>query len=584
MSKNRLTKSRLKKGWKGTDRLMSWKLLGDILREEFEIPPEAIENALVTQQSDSERIGRILCRDHGLPEPALARALAVQQGLPYLEAIPDDGSNEELLNELSIAYVREHLAFPLAISEEALSLAMADPLRSDIINDLTTLHSRPVRVSVTTETEIRQAINRHYERHSEQADAVMVDIGSAAEETVSLEPDDLIDASDEAPIIRFVNSLLTQAYKQKASDIHIEPAENTLFIRYRIDGILHEMLQPPLKAHSAIVSRIKIMAHLDIAEKRLPQDGRFDVQIAGRKIDIRVSVLPTDLGERVVLRLLDRSDDLLSLEELGLAENALKSVEAMISKSHGIFLVTGPTGSGKTTTLYAGLMRLNDREKNIITVEDPVEYRLPGVGQIQVNPRINLTFAAGLRSILRQDPDIIMVGEIRDGETAEIAVQSALTGHMVFSTLHTNDAASALTRLIEMGVEPFLAASSIVGILAQRLVRKVCPDCAESYKPDRQLIRDAGLAELIPATATLKRGTGCDSCHGSGYRGRIGIFELLTMTDAIREMLQAKNDAAAIRKTAIAEGMVPLRDFGIARVLAGQTSLEEVLRVTQEET
>ncbi len=563
---------------------MTWRLLGEILREEFDAAAEMIDGALALQTSKPERLGRILCRKFGLPESVIARALARQHDLPYLERIPDDGGSDELLQRLPIGYVRENLVFPLQRTGASLQLAVADPAAHDAVNDLGALFDAPVELAVTTEAELRQAINRHYEKHSAQADEVMVDIGSGEENGVRLEPEDLIDASDEAPIIRFVNSLLTQAYKQRASDIHIEPAEAALFVRYRIDGILHEMLQPPLKAHPAIVSRIKIMAHLDIAEKRLPQDGRFDVQIAGRKIDIRVSVLPTDLGERVVLRLLDRSDDLLSLEELGLADATLKTVEGMIGKSHGIFLVTGPTGSGKTTTLYAGLMRLNDREKNIITVEDPVEYRLPGVGQIQVNPRINLTFAAGLRSTLRQDPDIIMVGEIRDGETAAIAVQSALTGHMVFSTLHTNDAASALTRLVEMGVEPFLAASSIVGILAQRLVRKVCPGCAEDYRPDPGVVRDAGLTGLIPEDAVLKRGKGCPKCHGSGYRGRVGIFELLTMTDAIREKLQARSDAAAIRKVAVRQGMMPLRDFGIGRVLAGQTTLEEVLRVTQEET
>jgi len=563
---------------------MSWKLLGEILQDDFDVAAAAIDNALVSQQANPEPLGKILRREIALPETTLAQALAIQQGLTFLESIPADSDNEELLQKMPISYVREHLIYPLAISEDNLELALADPGRDEVINDLAALYQRPLQLYVATEGEIRQAINRHFEKHSEQADKVMVDIGATNEQDTSLEASDLIDSSDEAPIIRFVNSLLTQAYKQKASDIHIEPAEGSLFVRYRIDGILHEVLQPPIKAHSAIVSRIKILSHLDIAEKRLPQDGRFDVQIAGKKIDIRVSVLPTDLGERVVLRLLDRSDDLLSLEELGLADKSLKSVESMISKSHGIFLVTGPTGSGKTTTLYAGLIRLNDREKNIITVEDPVEYRLAGVGQIQVNPRIDLTFAAGLRSTLRQDPDIIMVGEIRDAETATIAVQSALTGHMVFSTLHTNDAASALTRLVEMGVEPFLAASSIVGILAQRLVRKVCADCAEDYKPDRQLIREAGLADLIPATATLKRGIGCEKCHGSGYRGRVGIFELLTMTDSIREMLQAKNDAAAIHKKAIEEGMTPLRESGIKRILAGETTLEEVLRVTQEET
>jgi len=562
---------------------VEWLRLGTILQDEFGVPAETIESAVAIQQQRPERLGRILCREGGLPEETLARALARQQRLPFLETIPDDGDNEELLHALPISYVRENLVYPLAMDDDRISLAVVDPGNSDPLNDLATLFRRPIDISVTTPEQLRHAINLSYEKHSEKADQVMVDINSGEDE-VRLEPDDLIDASDEAPIIRFVNSLLTQAYKQRASDIHIEPAETELFVRYRIDGILHEMLRPPIKAHAAIVSRIKIMAHLDIAEKRLPQDGRFDVRIAGRTIDVRVSVLPTDLGERVVLRLLDRSDTLLSLEQLGLDAQLLHRVEAMIGKSHGVFLVTGPTGSGKTTTLYAALMRLNDREKNIITVEDPVEYRLPGVGQIQVNPRIDLTFANGLRSTLRQDPDIIMVGEIRDRETAEIAVQSALTGHMVFSTLHTNDAASALTRLLDMEIEPFLAASSIVGILAQRLVRKVCPQCSESYRPDREPLVEAGLADLIPEAAELKRGIGCSACHGSGYRGRIGIFELLTMTDPIREMLQAKNDASAIRKQAMNEGMAPLRETGIDLVLTGKTTLEEVLRVTQEET
>jgi general secretion pathway protein E len=340
-------------------------------------------------------------------------------------------------------------------------------------------------------------------------------------------------------------------------------------------------LRPPFRATASIISRLKIMAGLNIAEKRLPQDGRFRVRIAAKDVDVRVSSLPTAFGERIVLRLLDKSNNVLSLEDIGMDPELLAQIQKQISKPHGVFLVTGPTGSGKTTTLYAALSRLNDREKNIITVEDPIEYQLAGVGQIQVNAKINLTFANGLRSILRQDPDIIMVGEIRDHETAEIAVQSALTGHMVFSTLHTNDAAGGLTRLVEMGIEPFLAASSIVGILAQRLVRTICPHCREAYRPEASILQQIG---LNPAEEhTFYRGRGCDKCMNIGYRGRSGIYELLGMSEAIRAQLLANIDAASIRQTAIQQGMVPLRQAGLDKARQGVTTLEEVIRVTQEE-
>jgi len=391
----------------------------------------------------------------------------------------------------------------------------------------------------------------------------------------------LLDSNDEAPIIRFVNSLITQAYKERASDIHIEPFETELIVRYRIDGLLYEVLRPPFKATSSIISRLKIMAGLNIAEKRLPQDGRFRVRIAAKDIDVRVSSLPTAFGERIVLRLLDTSNNVLSLEEIGMQDELLEKVDQLIHNSHGVFLVTGPTGSGKTTSLYAALSRLNDREKNIITVEDPIEYQLAGVGQIQVNAKIDLTFANGLRSILRQDPDIIMVGEIRDHETAEIAIQSALTGHMVFSTLHTNDAAGGLTRLVEMGIEPFLAASSIVGILAQRLVRTICPHCREAYQPEASILQKLGLDSQ--QAHTFYRGVGCDHCMQIGYRGRSGIYELLSMSESVRSKLLANSDAASIRTSAINEGMVPLRQAGLQAARAGVTTLEEVVRVTQEE-
>ena len=560
---------------------MGWRRLGEILQARHGVSAAAVSAALTSQTEHGGRFGEWLSREHGLPAVVLARALAEQLGVEALDMIPEGMVAEELLERIPIAYAREHLIFPLDLTEDALQLAMADPFDLAARNDLTVMVGRPLRICVVPPEAVRSAINRHYEKSAGRTGDLIDDIGAAGG-IQTFEPDDLIDVSDEAPIIRFVNSLLTQAIREKASDIHIEPGERDLVIRFRVDGILHEVLRPPLKSHAAIVSRIKIMSHLDIAEKRLPQDGRLGVRIAGRDVDVRVSVLPTDLGERVVLRLLDRSGSLLTLEELGLADHSLRAVEAMIGKSNGIFLVTGPTGSGKTTTLYAALTRLNDREKNIITVEDPVEYRLPGVGQIQVNARISLTFAAGLRSILRQDPDIIMVGEIRDAETAQIAVQSALTGHMVFSTLHTNDAATALTRLVEMGVEPFLAASSIVGILAQRLVRRICPDCRQDDSPDPALLAEIGLVELPPG-ARLARGAGCPRCLGRGYRGRLGIYELLPLSDRVRGLLMANADAVAIQQAAVSEGMVPLRRAGIERVLRGETTLEEVLRVTREE-
>src|SRR5262249_35410312 len=349
------------------------------------------------------------------------------------------------------------------------------------------------------------------------------------------EPVDLLDANDEAPIIRLVNQLIFQAVKDRASDIHIEPFERELVVRVRIDGILYDIVKPPKRFQSVIVSRVKIMAELNIAEKRLPQDGRIRTKIAGKDVDIRVSVIPTASGERIVMRLLDRSATLLSLDQLGLAGQNLKTVQRLIRQSHGIVLVTGPTGSGKTTTLYASLQKINSNEQNIITIEDPIEYQLAGVGQMQVNPKIDLTFANGLRSILRQDPDVIMVGEIRDVETAEIAIHAALTGHLVFSTLHTNDSFGALPRLVDMGIKPFLVSSSLLGVMAQRLVRRVCPECRQAYRPTAGEVRNIGLAPQAVRDGLFYRpGPGCEACHGKGYRGRGGIHELLIFTDATR--------------------------------------------------
>ncbi|MBN2645974.1 MAG: type II secretion system ATPase GspE [Desulfuromonadaceae bacterium] len=557
--------------------------IGEILVAQGSVSPHDLESTLLKQQESTQRLGELLVAD-GLISPfQRCRALAEQFSMTCHEKLPELISDPRLLELLPLAYARQHRIMPLSMDEETLSVVLADPFNHAALNDLAVRGGgRSILPELAVDDEILGLVHRSYESGAGTASDVVSDMDdhSIAELPV-LEPEDLLDTQDEAPIIRFVNSLITQAYKERASDIHIEPFEQELVVRYRIDGLLYEVLRPPVKARAGITSRIKIMAGLNIAEKRLPQDGRFRVRIAAKNVDVRVSSLPTAFGERLVLRLLDKSSSVLSLEEIGMESNLLKQVQQLISMPHGVFLVTGPTGSGKTTSLYAALSYLNDREKNIITVEDPIEYQLAGVGQIQVNPKIDLTFAAGLRSILRQDPDIIMVGEIRDYQTAEIAIQSALTGHMVFSTLHTNDAASSLTRLVEMGIEPFLAASSIVGILAQRLVRAICPYCREAYQPGEAVLRDLGLDPH--SRATFYRGRGCAQCMQIGYRGRTGIYELLIMDDAIRGRLLQQSDSASLRQVALEQGMVSLRQVGLEKARQGITSLEEVIRVTQEE-
>ena len=565
--------------------MKDWQRIGDILRQDFGLAESVMEDALNEQKNTGRRLGEILLERQAITAEQLGQALARQQDLPFLEAISARDVDHDLLDLVPIGFAKEFRIFPVRRDEDGVLVAVADPLNSQPVNDLVSLTGAWVEMAVATPQEILRAINQAYESRAGETTEIIADIGTAraGELDEDLEPADLLDTSDEAPIIRFVNSLVTKAYRERASDIHIEPFETELVVRYRIDGILYEVFKPPIKAHASIISRIKIMSNLNIAEKRLPQDGRFRVRIAGKDVDVRVSTLPTAFGERVVLRLLDKSGSVLALEDIGMEKDLLRQINQMIHRSHGIFLVTGPTGSGKTTTLYAALSRLNTREKNIITVEDPIEYQLAGVGQIQVNPKINLTFANGLRSILRQDPDVIMVGEIRDGETAEIAVQSALTGHIVFSTLHTNDSAGALTRLVEMGIEPFLVASSVMGVLAQRLVRTICPHCRESYHPTPELLEEMGFGDSLSQDAEVFRGQGCEKCMQIGYRGRTGIYELLTVDDTVRDLVLKKSDSAAIKVAAVGGGMTPLREAGLAKALAGQTSLEEIMRVTQEE-
>ncbi|HXG27846.1 MAG TPA: type II secretion system ATPase GspE [Nevskiales bacterium] len=442
---------------------------------------------------------------------------------------------------------------------------------------------RPIKLQQVPAQQFESLLQSSYQEGSGEAMQMMqgldedLDLASVAQQLA--EPEDLLESQDDAPIIRLINALLTQAIKENASDIHIEPFENRLTVRFRVDGVLREVLLPPRALAPLIVSRIKVMARLDIAEKRLPQDGRISLRVAGRAVDVRVSTIPAGHGERVVLRLLDKQAGRLDLEQLGMSAGDQEKMDRLIRKPHGIILVTGPTGSGKTTTLYAALTRINDRTRNIMTVEDPIEYYIDGIGQTQVNTKIQMSFARGLRAILRQDPDVVMVGEIRDLETAEIAVQASLTGHLVLSTLHTNTAVGSVTRLRDMGVEPFLLASSLIGLLAQRLVRLLCPDCKQPYEADASECRALGVSEQ--SKAIIYRAVGCDKCRQTGYRGRTGIHELVEVDETLRRMIH-DNVAEADMEAYARKSSPSIRQDGQRKVLAGLTTLEEILRVTRE--
>ncbi len=548
---------------------------------------EAIIEKARERQRDGKRLGDVL-QEMGAVDPAAwARAMASHFGLPFIEKLPDDGTAAEYVNKLPINFAKRYQLLPVETHGATVVVATADPSQLGPLDDVRALLRKNVQVVVAPGPVIVDAINRIYDAASNTASDLMEGLDEDRLEMMATdfeETQDLLDADEEAPIIRLVNSVLFQAVKDRASDIHIEPFERDLMVRFRIDGILYDIISPPKRFQPVITSRIKIMAGMNIAEKRLPQDGRIRIKLAGKEVDIRASSVPTAFGERVVMRLLDRSATILQLDELGLNGHKLEMIDTLIHQSHGIILVTGPTGSGKTTTLYAGLSRINSTDKNIITIEDPIEYQLHGVGQIQVNPKIELTFAGGLRSILRQDPDVIMVGEIRDAETAKIAIQAALTGHLVFSTLHTNDSCGAITRLIEMGIEPFLVASSVIAVLAQRLLRRVCPSCREPYRPSVEEMRQLGVSsDDLEGHQVYRPGPGCADCKQTGYRGRLGIHELLVIDDEVRNLTMKSADSSSIRRVAAAKGMNSLREDGAAKVLAGQTTIEEVLRVTQED-
>ena len=567
--------------------------LGEILVHTAGLAPEKVEEALAAQRVDQAgvRVGEILVRMKAASEEDVLRALAAQLDLPFVVRVDAEEASADLAKKVPINFAKTAKVLPIGPAEDgATRVVVADPLDTAALDNLAILLGTRVEPTLATAQAVLDAINTVYDRASDEHDKIMEGLETEDLESVAHEleePTDLLEADDEAPIIRLVNSLLFRAVKERASDIHINPEERDLTVRYRIDGELREVIRPPKRIQAALASRIKIMGGLNIAEKRLPQDGRIRIKIAGKDVDIRLSTVPTSHGERIVMRLLDKSNVLLDLESIGFEPWQLRIMDTLITRSHGIVLVTGPTGSGKTTTLYAALSKINSPNLNILTIEDPVEIQLKGVGQVQINPKIDLTFASGLRSFLRQDPDIILVGEIRDRETAEIAIQASLTGHLVFSTLHTNDAAGAMTRLADMGVQPFLVASSLVGVLAQRLVRVLCPECKKAYAPTKEELEQASITPKILAQAgnpkVLYRSQGCPACQNTGYQGRTGIYELMLVDDDVRQLVLKNVDSGTIKKAAVERGMLTLLEHGAFKVARGITTAAEVLSVTAED-
>jgi general secretion pathway protein E len=557
-------------------------LLGEILVQEGLTTADIVERALTRAQTTGELIGEALVALGAITEDDVLRALALQQDLPYVwrEELP---STVPVLKNVSAKYLREARVCPLTIEGSVLTVASADPLNPIVADELRQATGLSVKVVVSSAAGILEVIDRSYDGAATPLQRIVEGMeedgrgGGEGDEDVNT----LRDMAFEAPVVRLVNLLIEGAISSEASDIHIEPFEDTLRIRYRIDGILYEQEAPPRRLQAAVTSRIKIMAEMNIAERRLPQDGRIRVTLRGQRVDIRVSTIPTVHGESIVMRLLQRSSVFLPLEKLGFPGDTLRRFESLIKRPHGILLVTGPTGSGKTTTLYAALDKINAPGVKIITVEDPVEYQLKGVNQIPVRPKIGLSFAQGLRHIVRQDPDVILVGEIRDLETAEVAIQASLTGHLVFSTLHTNDAPGAITRLQDMGVEGYLVASVLEGVLAQRLVRRICQACRVPDTPSRADLDALGI-EADPAV-TLFRGKGCEECRGTGYRGRSGIYELFVIDEDARSLILRRATTRDIRQHAVQRGMATLRMDGWKRACEGVTTVEELLRVTQED-
>ena len=555
--------------------------IGELLLEHTHLTRDQLEEALETQKETGELLGTILIQKNYIQSFDITRVICKQMGVNYITELDINSILPDIVRDMPINYAKSHQILPIKESDYHVTIAMADPFNFNVINDLAGIFRKEIHTVIIAPTLLEDAINRVYER----ANSNMVDsIEDEFDESLDLDgPIDILDAgADEAPVIRFVNSIIFRAVKERASDIHIEPYERDVVYRFRINGVMTEILRQPKRTHAAVSSRIKVMAKLDIAEKRLPQDGRIKIKIAGKDIDIRLSTTPVQNGERIVMRVLEKNNTVLELKSLGFHGGVLDKLEQLAKLKHGVLYVTGPTGHGKTTTLFALLDQINTPDKMIITVEDPVEYEVAGISQIQVNHKIDLSFAVALRSILRQNPDVVMVGETRDKETAEMAINASLTGHFVLSTLHTNDSSSAPTRLIDMGVQPFLISSSLAGVLAQRLIRVLCQHCKDPHELN-DYDKDLMGIKSAPKGAIVYKHKGCNHCNYTGYSGRTCVSELLIVSDEIRKLIINKSDASQIKKVAVSQGMVTLRRDALNKVLQGITSIEEVVRAINSE-
>ncbi|PJZ78704.1 type II secretion system ATPase GspE [Leptospira neocaledonica] len=556
------------------------KTLGDILVEDGVISAKDLEDSLKLQKKNHLPLGHILQKKGIAGEVDVLKAMARLYKMEFREKLDFKGM-EEVYDRIPLKLIQKSKIVPFELNKKNVKIAVSDPTDLHPMDDVrSALKEFKIDFILAPEPEVMRLIHSQFDTTSAAAKDMLNEMEGSFSELAEGFDNETIDLSDDAPIIKMVNVILSQAVNERASDIHVEPYEKSLVVRYRIDGILHNVLTPPKSYHAGITSRIKIMSNLNIAENRLPQDGRIKLRLAGKDVDIRVSTIPCQFGERIVMRLLNKTDQKYSLETMGFYPDLVKTLRTLIYEPHGIILVTGPTGSGKSTTLYSALTELNTEERNIITCEDPVEYQIDGVSQMQMQEKIGLTFATGLRAILRQDPDVIMVGEIRDEETARIAIQASLTGHLVFSTLHTNDAASAATRLVDMGIEPYLITSTVLGFMAQRLVRTICKECKISYKPTPQELESIGISKKDLKGGVLYKGKGCSHCMNTGFKGRTGVYELLIIDSKIKNAILAGSDTNKINDVALESGFATMRDYGIRKVLDGITTPDEVLRVT----
>ncbi len=561
--------------------------LGEILINQGMINSEQLKKALTEQKADNKKkIGEILVSQGAIDQKQLLQALQHVYEAEYIE-LEDIILDPEIVSVIPKRIAVRYKIVPLSKENNTITIAMANPLDVNAIDFIKEYTKSNIVTKFASEEDITNALSSYYETGGHFDDILeKVDVSTVSEFGDEVNLSELEAISQEAPVIQLVNFIIVQAIKERASDIHLEPNKRGLLVRYRIDGVLHDTKMLPNRIKPAIISRVKILSRMDIAERRLPQDGRFQLRFGTREVDLRVSSIPTVYQEKIVMRILDKSQGIISLDGIGFSDDQLMEFRKVIKAPYGIILLTGPTGSGKSTTLYGTLNEIDSVEKNVITVEDPVEYKLERINQISILPKINLTFANALRSILRQDPDIIMIGEMRDSETAHIAVQSSLTGHLVFSTLHTNDAVSSLTRMIDMGIAPFLITSSVLCVMAQRLVRRICPKCVEQYKPDASVFKNMQLNIDLPPVndINLYRGKGCDYCNNTGYRGRTAIFEMIRINDDIRSLIMQKSSSNEIKDVAIKNGMLTLLDIGITKALEGITTIDEVLRVAGQQS